>query len=45
MLSAIGPKGGAHHIDVILVLCGDQEIGIHIAAVEQVGSRQQLPGS
>jgi hypothetical protein len=45
MLSAIGPKGGAHHIEVILVLCDDQEIGIHIAAVEQVGSRQQLPGS
>jgi hypothetical protein len=43
--SAIGPKGGAHHIDVILGLCGDQAIGIHIAAVEQVGSRQQLPGS
>jgi hypothetical protein len=44
MLSAIGPKGGAHHIDVILALCGEQEIGIHIAAVEQGGPRQQLRG-
>jgi hypothetical protein len=39
MLSAIGPKGGAHHIDVMLAPCGDQEVGIHIAAVEQVGAR------
>ena len=44
MLSAIGPKGGAHHINVILALCGDQEIGIHIAAVEHMGAGQQLPG-
>jgi hypothetical protein len=34
MLPAIGPKGRAHHIDVILTLCGDEELRVHITAIE-----------
>jgi hypothetical protein len=45
MLPAIGAEGGPHHIDLMLSLGRHQEVGIHIAAVEQVGSRQQLSGS
>ena len=38
MLPAIGPKGRADHIDLVL-LRGHQEVGIHVAAVEQALSR------
>ena len=41
-LPAIGPKGRPDHIDLMLGLGGDQEVGIHIAAVEQVGAGQQI---
>ena len=34
MLPAIGPKGRSDDIDLVLLLRGDQEVGIHIAAVE-----------
>jgi hypothetical protein len=34
MLPTIGPKGRAYDIDVMLALGGDQEVGIHITAVE-----------
>jgi hypothetical protein len=44
MLPAIGAEGGPHHSDLMLGLGRHQEVGIHIAAVEQVGSRQQVPG-
>jgi hypothetical protein len=44
MLPAIGPKGRADHMDVMLVLCGDQEVGIHIAAVKHVGAGQEITG-
>jgi hypothetical protein len=44
MLPAIGAEGGPRHSDLMLSLGRHQEVGIHIAAVEQVGSRQQLPG-
>lgn len=44
MLPAIGAKGRPHHVDVIRALRRDQEGGIHVATVEQVGSRQQIPG-
>ena len=39
MLPAIGPKGRPDHIDLVLALRRDQEVGIHIAAVEQVGAQ------
>jgi hypothetical protein len=39
MLPTIGPKGRAYDSDVMLALCGDLEVGIHIAAVKQVGAR------
>src|SRR5712691_1764902 len=39
MLPTIGPKRRPDHIDLVLVLRRDQEVGIHIAAVEQVGPR------
>ena len=42
MLPAVGPKGRPDHIDLVL-LCGHQEIGIDIAAVEQMGAREQVP--
>ena len=34
MLTAIGSKGRTHHIDLILVLRGHEEVGMHGAAVE-----------
>jgi hypothetical protein len=34
MLVAIGPKGRAHHINLMRSLGGDQELGIDIAAVK-----------
>jgi hypothetical protein len=43
MLLAIRPKGGTDHINLILVLRRDETVGIHIATIEQVGPRQQLP--
>ena len=42
MLTAIRPKGRTHHIDLILVLRGHEEVGIHGAAVEKVPARQQI---
>src|SRR6266702_7103902 len=42
MLPAVGPKGRPNHIDLVL-LRGHQEIGIHVAAVEQMGAREQVP--
>jgi hypothetical protein len=44
MLPAIGAEGGPHHIDLMLGLGRDQEVGIHVAAVEQMGARQQITG-
>jgi hypothetical protein len=44
MLPARGAEGGPHHIDLMLSLGCHQEVGIHRAAVEQVDSRQQVPG-
>ena len=41
MLPAIRSTGRSDHIDLVLALRRDQEVGIHVAAVEQVGSRQQ----
>ena len=38
VLPAIGSKGGPNHINLVL-LRGHQEVGIHIAAVEQVGAQ------
>jgi hypothetical protein len=40
----IGPKGRADPIDVMLALCGDQEVGIHIAAVQPVSAGQEITG-
>jgi hypothetical protein len=42
MLPAIGAEGGANHIDLMLGLGRHQEVGIDIAAVEQVGAGQQI---
>jgi hypothetical protein len=44
MLLAIGAEGGDHHIDLMLGLGRDQEVGIDIAAVEQVRAGQQITG-
>jgi hypothetical protein len=41
-LPAIGAKGWSKHIDLMLGLGGDQEIGIHIATIEQVGLGEQI---
>ena len=41
VLPTIGPKGRPDHIDLVL-LRGHQEVGIHIAAVEQMCARQQV---
>ena len=43
MLPTIGPKGRPDYIDLVLALRRDQEVGIHVAAVEQMGARQQIP--
>jgi hypothetical protein len=43
-LPAIGPKGRPDDIDLVRGLGGNQKVGIHIAAVEQMGSWQQVPG-
>ena len=40
VLPTIGPKGRSDHIDLVL-LRGHQEVGIDIAAVEQMGTRQE----
>ena len=45
MLPAIGLKGKPDHLDLVLLVRGDQEVGIHIAAVEQRYARQQVPCS
>jgi hypothetical protein len=42
MLAAIRPTGRSHHIALILALRRDEEVGIDIAAVESVGTRQQI---
>ena len=44
MLPAIRPKGGTDHINLILALRRDETVSIHVATIEQVGSRQQLSG-
>ena len=44
MLPALGAEGGPHHINLMRGLGRPQAVGIHIAAVEQVGPRQQFPG-
>ena len=44
MWPTLGPKRRPDHIDLVLALRRDQEVGIHIAAVEQVGPRQQITG-
>ena len=44
-LVAIGAKGWAHDIDLMVGLSGDQEFGIHIAAVEQVRSGEEITQS
>jgi hypothetical protein len=41
-LPAIGPKGRAHDIDLILALCRDEKVCIHITAIEQMGAREQI---
>src|SRR5438552_17835324 len=43
MLPTIGPKGRPDHIDLVLALRRDEEVGIHGTAVEQMGARQQIP--
>src|SRR5207245_8406346 len=43
MLPTIGPKGRPDHIDLVLALRRDEEVGIHVTAVEQMGARQQIP--
>ena len=35
-LPAVGPERRTHHIDLMRRLGGDQEVCVHIAAVEQV---------
>jgi hypothetical protein len=37
-----GPKGGAYDIDLMVHLGRDQEVCIHIAAVESVCTREQI---
>ena len=44
MLPAIGPKGRPYDINLVLLLRGDQEVGIHGATVEQGRPWQQIPG-
>jgi hypothetical protein len=39
---AVGPKGGPHAIDLMVRLGGDQEVRIHIAAVESGRAREQI---
>jgi hypothetical protein len=41
-LPAIGPKGWPDDIDLVQSLGGDEEVGIDIAAVEEVRARQQI---
>jgi hypothetical protein len=43
MLPARRPKGGPDHINLVVALCRDETIGIHVATIEQVSPRQQLP--
>ena len=42
MLPAVGPKGRPDHIDLMLPLGGDEEVGIHVTTVEQMGAREQI---
>jgi hypothetical protein len=42
MLPAIGAEGGPHYIDLMLGLGCHQEVGIDIAAVEQVRAGEQI---
>jgi hypothetical protein len=44
MSPAIRSKGGTDRINLILALRRDETVGIHVATIEQVGPRQQLPG-
>jgi hypothetical protein len=41
-LPAVGPKRRTNHIDLMRPLGGDQELRIHIAAVEQVGPGEEI---
>jgi hypothetical protein len=41
-LVAVGAKWGAHDIDLMVGLSGDQEFGIDIAAVEQVHAGEEV---
>jgi hypothetical protein len=41
-LPGIGPKGWPDDIDLVRGLGGNQEVGIDIAAVEEVRARQQI---
>jgi hypothetical protein len=41
-LRAIGAKGRAHHIDLMPGLGGDQELGIHIATIEQMCAGEEV---
>jgi hypothetical protein len=42
-LPAVGPKGRPDDIDLVPGLGGDQEVGIDIAAVEQVCPWEEIP--
>jgi hypothetical protein len=41
-LAAIGPKGRADHLDLMLGLGGDQEVRINRAAVKQVRAGEEI---
>jgi hypothetical protein len=41
-LPAVGPKRRTNYIDLMRPLGGDQEVGIHIAGVEQVGPGEEI---
>ena len=41
-LMAIGAKGRTHHLDVVLGLGRDQELGIDVATVEQVCAGEEV---
>jgi hypothetical protein len=41
MLPAIRPTRRPDHSDMVLALRRDQEVGIHVATIKQVGPRQQ----
>jgi len=43
LLPTIGAKGRPDHIDLVLALRRDEKVSIHVATVQQMGARQQIP--